>query len=117
MGSWFLRIEGVNLNNFAYDVHDLSTTRGGGLLLLRAIERVKKEFSLQPITTGASSGLFFADNKDPEDLRGSVVRWLQHDEDLKHATFVVDVLPDEGKGYVYLREVLTAMNRWSQWQP
>ena len=37
MNKYLLRIEGVNLNHFVFDTRDLSTVRGGSLLLLAAI--------------------------------------------------------------------------------
>lgn len=38
---YYLRIESVNLSYFIDDTNDLSTTRGGGLLLLEAMEKVE----------------------------------------------------------------------------
>lgn len=40
--SFYLRVEGVNLGNFVKDTNDLSTTRGGGLLLLEAMEIIEQ---------------------------------------------------------------------------
>ena len=37
---YYLRVEGVNLAHFVYDTQDLSTVRGGSLLLLRAVDEV-----------------------------------------------------------------------------
>lgn len=37
---YYLRVEAVNLANFVYDTSDLATTRGGGVLLLDAMECV-----------------------------------------------------------------------------
>ena len=42
MNSFLLRMEGVNLSNFVFDTQDLSTIRGGGLLLLDAALRVEE---------------------------------------------------------------------------
>ena len=39
--SYYLRVESVNLSYFIDDTNDLSTTRGGGLLLLEAMEMVE----------------------------------------------------------------------------
>ncbi len=39
--SFYLRVEGVNLSHFINDTSDLSTTRGGGLLLLKAMQDVE----------------------------------------------------------------------------
>ncbi len=143
MGKFYLRVEGVNLGNFVYDTEDISTVRGGSLLLLDAVGYLKgkvftlalpggkaSEVELVPVTTGASSGTFEVDLKDVEKtdldkaaemLRGQVEECLKGtipDEkgntyDLKHATFVVDVQPASDN---FLRdfESLMAKNRWRQ---
>ncbi len=119
MENFYLRVEGVNLANFVYDTLDLSTTRGGGLLLLEAIERIKKQFpSWQPISTGASNGLFsfLAESREKaEELQKEVVNFLTKDKQLRHATFVVDILP-VGEDFNQDKETLLAMNRWQQMQ-
>jgi hypothetical protein len=52
----FLRIEGMNMSTFVEDTQDLSTIRGGSLLLLHAIERVEKrlekELHVEPVLPG-----------------------------------------------------------------
>ncbi|MCI5131878.1 MAG: hypothetical protein D3904_10200 [Candidatus Electrothrix sp. EH2] len=53
--TWYLRVEGVNLSNFIMDTNDLSTVRGGSLMLLRAMDRVEEVIcramcSLDPVT-------------------------------------------------------------------
>lgn len=40
--SYYLRVEGVNLGNFVTDTNDLSTIRGGSLLLLDAMDLVEE---------------------------------------------------------------------------
>lgn len=120
---FFLRMEGVNLDNFTHDTEDLSTIRGGGLLLLYSAKMIEDEFAqLKPISTGASSGLFSftveeADEAEAEKgankIRDKVEGFLNTHEDLKHATFVVDVVNDN-KGFGICKEQLIAMNRWRQ---
>jgi len=39
--TFYLRIEAVNLSHFINDTNDLSTTRGGSLLLLEAMDKVE----------------------------------------------------------------------------
>ena len=39
--SFYLRVEAVNLSHFINDTNDLSTIRGGSLLLLEAMEKVE----------------------------------------------------------------------------
>ncbi|HSY50725.1 MAG TPA: hypothetical protein VLC46_18105 [Thermoanaerobaculia bacterium] len=128
----YVRIEGVNLDNFVYDVHDLSTIRGGSFLLLDAVRRVQDRFGLTAISTGASSGLFTAPEgsamSDADALRREIEQFLSDSDgkqrpkgeadQLKHATFVVDVRAEgEGdEGFERAREPLLAMNRWRQFQ-
>jgi hypothetical protein len=121
----FLRMESVNLSTFVEDTQDLSTIRGGSLLLLRAVERVQEKFRLDPISTGASAGLFrctLPESMSPECLWKKVERYLNHqDKELCHATFVVDVIEDlteedPNADFVIHRERLLALNRWQQMQ-
>lgn len=128
----YVRIEGVNLGNFVYDVHDLSTIRGGSFLLLDAVRRVQERFGLTEISTGASSGFFTAAAGDgaagADALRREIERFLSdsdgqprpkdESDQLKHATFVVDVRAegDGDEGFERARESLLAMNRWRQFQ-
>jgi hypothetical protein len=72
MPTYFLRVEGVNLGTVIDDTDDLSTRRGGGLMVLNAIRQMKdhnqqdspgtldKEVRdrLKIISSGASIGLF-----------------------------------------------------------
>src|SRR5712692_3928315 len=95
---FYLRLEAVNLDNFVYDCQDLSTVRGGGLLLLRSVQELDRRIAspqLERVSTGASSGLFEfnADDREATALRDRVEQLLSEDEQLKHATFVVDVFP------------------------
>jgi len=114
MSEWLLRVEGVNLDNFVYDTQDLSTARGGGLLLLDAIGTVGEHFSdLSPISTGASSGLFLFHATDGQNLRNDVDEFLRKDPVLRHATFVVDVARVSESFHVDV-ETLIARNRWRQ---
>jgi hypothetical protein len=55
--SYYLRVECVNLSFFIDDTNDLSTTRGGGLLLLEAMEMVEGVIEkLSPIKAAISEG-------------------------------------------------------------
>lgn len=114
MSEWLLRVEGVNLDNFVYDTQDLSTARGGGLLLLDAIGMVGKKFGdLLPISTGASSGLFSFQSAEGQSLRKEVDAFLRTDPLLRHATFVVDVAA-ASESFNADVETLIAKNRWRQ---
>lgn len=116
---FYLRVEGVNLNNFISDTMDISTIRGGGLLLLDAINKINKDFEqLEAISTGASSGLFSFEATDFENaktLKQQVVNFLNTDSKLKHATFVIETLPF-GNSFNEDKEKLLALNRWQQMQ-
>lgn len=121
---FYLRVEGVNLANFIYDTMDLSTTRGGGLLLLEAINQIqaefepKEHFGFQAISTGASSGLFSFNATGLEtakELQQQVAKFLNNDKRFKHATFVIDTLPVE-QNFTEDKEKLLALNRWQQLQ-
>lgn len=125
MTTCYLRMEGVNLSNFVYDTQDLSAIRGGGLLLLKAVSFVEAELnilatSVDPVTTGASSGLFvlvLKQGTSTEDIRRHIENKLNTDEKYKHATFVVDVVEagDDGD-FPLKKEELIAKNRWRQMQ-
>ncbi|WP_448872445.1 Cas10/Cmr2 second palm domain-containing protein [Desulfobulbus propionicus] len=131
MVKYFLRIEGVNLDNFVYDTNDLSTIRGGGWILLDApgelVKHLQQQFASSPaiadissITQGASWGLldFRAENKDQAGRVATCARqFLSTWKMFSGATFVVDVLPaGEEREYPRVREQLTALNRWRQMQ-
>lgn len=115
---FYLRMDGVNLANFVDDTQDLSTVRGGSLLLLGAVDEVLKVSSarLDRVTTGASSGLYqfeATDDAAGEMVRKEVEGILSTHPQLKHATVVVDIQP-AGEDFVRDREVLLARNRWRQ---
>jgi hypothetical protein len=116
---FYLRMEGVNLANFVYDTQDLSTVRGGGLLLLGAVTEVLQNITsvkLFPLNAGASSGIFQFDEIDPvaaERVRNEVEAFLHNHPQLRHATFVVDI-QSAGSNFVNDRESLLARNRWRQ---
>lgn len=128
MNTYYLRMEGVNLSNFVYDTKDLNTIRGGGLLLLEAVERVHAklkeicdEGKIEAITTGASSGLFefsASNEKIAKQVRKDIEKFLNSDDhQLKHATFVVDTWPSGGEAaFAEDKEMLIALNRWRQMQ-
>jgi hypothetical protein len=118
MSTYHLRLEAINLDAFVYDTNLVSTVRGGGLLLLGATRAVQTRFpDLQPITTGASAGLYAVeapDDRAAAALRDDVQTFLRTDADLRHATFAVDVVP--GDDFATSREALLALNRWRQWR-
>lgn len=111
-----LRIEGVNLDYTVSDTEDLSTRRGGSLMLLHAIQDIEKIFAsrLNPISTGASAGLFVIKEEPGQDtLATDVHTWLKEHSPYCHGTFVVDVTQGEFRP---ASEQAVAANRWRQMQ-
>jgi hypothetical protein len=121
MPEYYLRVEGVNLSAFLHDTNDLSTVRGGSLLLLHSVNWIEQEIKtpkLSPVTTGASSGIFrfeAADENAAQAAVESIQTKLRNDPKLSHATFVVNVVKATDD-FIVDRERLIALNRFSQMQ-
>ncbi|MDR3636734.1 MAG: hypothetical protein P4L84_23220 [Isosphaeraceae bacterium] len=135
MTQFLLRVEAVNLVNVIDDTDDLSTRRGGGLMILNAatqmLETLRADIRtrLTPVATGASIGLFAfeaVDEKDAENVRAAVeshfqIGTLEYPVDqtawghlpLKHGTYVVDVEP-MGLSPAEAEQKAVAKNRWRQ---
>ncbi|MFA6203147.1 MAG: hypothetical protein WC710_08145 [Gallionella sp.] len=108
-----LRLEAVNLRYSIDDTEDLSTRRGGGYMLLQAVRDVQAKFKnrLDPISTGASIGLF--EVKDSSmNLEQEVNNYLL--KEYPHATFVVNMA--EHDDFKHAVEASVAKNRWQQMQ-
>ena len=124
---FYLRIEGVNLNNFVYDTQDLSTIRGSGLAILEAVNLLEDKeiiynnspIKLKRISSGASTGLFSfetAGSFNTKDFADSVKDVLINNKSLlQFATFVIDVI-EESNDFQTDREKTLAQNRWQQMQ-
>lgn len=129
---YYLRVEGVNLACFIDDTKDLSTIRGGGLLLLNSVKVIENwvgrwekknsaSLGFRAVTTGASNGLFTfnVDSDDPDDhakeFRKAVADFLICHHNLGYATFVVDVQRADSN-FFHDKEAILARNRWRQWQ-
>lgn len=116
MTQFMLRCEGVNIAATIDDTSDLSTSRGGGMLLLEGVDWVGRHFNLDPIHVGASIGLFGFESNSEDDasrLRDGVDQSLRAHPDYRHCTFVVDWTPATGD-FGRDEETLKAMNRWRQ---
>lgn len=128
--SYYLRFEAVNLSNFISDTNDLSTIRGGGLLLLDATEKAQELITkmlgskYKTITKGASMALFEleTDKTGALQIKQNLIDRLNSkteddgkDNPLRHATFVVDVLEKTAE-FAKDRDKLHALNRWQQMQ-
>ena len=116
----YLRVEGVNLNAFVFDTRDLSTVRGGSLMLLDAVEHAAEALSttlgedkVRVLSQGASSGLFAIHTNDPLATASAVRESLANR--FPHATFVVDVA-QVSASFREDVESLLAANRWRQMQ-
>lgn len=122
---YYLRVEGVNLGSFVYDSSDLASIRGGGLLLLNAIDEIEEKLkavagdgAVRAISKGASSGLFKLDPVDnPAQIRQELMTFLNKDEQLRHATFVVDLLERKNNmNFAETQNQLATANHWQQMQ-
>lgn len=120
MTSTLLRVEAVNLASFVYDTARLPTIRGGSRLLLEAVDAVEtwlvEEIApekVEVISRGASAGLFRLTTGDAAKLRNELEGWLGRHAELRHATFVVDTVP-ESKAFRLDVERLIALNRFRQ---
>ncbi|MEW6127212.1 MAG: hypothetical protein AB1757_09250 [Acidobacteriota bacterium] len=117
---FYLRLEGVNLNNFVYETSDLSTIRGGSLLLLQAVKDIQTNVAgLTEISTGASVGLFSFEVDDEDrakEKRDEVENYLKKTNfTYRHATFVADItLVENDEEFQKSREAVLALNRWRQ---
>ncbi len=58
MNEYLMRVEAVNFDSFVLDTFDLSTVRGGGLLLLDAPEALSSDVRLKKIYAGASAAVY-----------------------------------------------------------
>jgi len=58
MADYLMRVEAVNFDSFVTDTHDLSTIRGGGLLLLDAPALLDSDNRLKRIYSGASTAVY-----------------------------------------------------------
>ena len=118
VSKYYLRVEGVNFSDFILDTNDLSTRRGGSLLLLDAAKEVQSTFELAPISTGASIGLFEFEANDAiaaAELRRDVEKHFATHDQYRFASMMVDVI-EAGSEFQQDMENLIAMNRWRQVQ-
>jgi hypothetical protein len=119
---FLLRAEATNLRSFVFDTSRLPTVRGGGLLLLRAPKRIEewlqsdvRATNIKKLRGGASACVleFEAAPEYGEEIRADLESRLGEDEALRHATFVVDLVPAT-ENFQMDQEALLAMNRFRQ---
>ncbi len=122
MKEYYLRVEGVNLSSVLEDTAQLSVVRGGSLLLRNVIKDITKKWGekwkgkLEPISTGASMGLFRICSDKPEDLCNQLATDLTLDPKFQHFTFVVDIQPGLKGDFRKTQEAITARSRFRQLQ-
>ena len=134
---YLIRAEGVNLSAVLSDTSDLSTIRGGGLMLLEAASELAPDVSKKrstPVTvvakdckaksTGASAALLWCGDKSKAKAALADVRKHLQGENYKHFTFVVNALEYDARGksngklmeYQQAEAAVLAANRWQQMQ-
>jgi hypothetical protein len=119
MTKFYLRIEGVNLGNFLDDTSKLNTIRGSGLLLLSAIRELRVKFAnlIDPISVGASVGLFeLKPGVSPDELLPKIRTFLNEGLYM-YATFVASIVEDineDDDHFVKAKEMVLAKNRFQQ---
>ncbi len=123
MAKYYLRLEGVNLSSVLDDTPQVSVTRGASYMLREVANKLpewvkgKWQFGivLQPVSVGASVGIYACDTSDGESLASRISDALAKDISCRHFTFVVDAVPASSDFRVDL-EQLVALNRWKQMQ-
>jgi hypothetical protein len=118
MSKIYLRVEAVNLGNFVYDTHDISTIRGGSYLLLHAIDSLADKFRdrLNLVTHAASQGIFwFKSTEDKQKICEDVLTHL-NEQTGKHATFLLATQSDIPDDFQQVLEKLEAQIHRQQWR-
>lgn len=97
MTLYYVRIEGVNLDKVLSDTPQVSVQRGASFLLRQAALDLPScvPLSLEPISVGASIGLYECDTDSASDAKiTEVIReWLATHCEYKYFTFVVSTIP------------------------
>ncbi len=120
MSVTLLRIEAMNIHYVNEDTDNLSVRRGGGLMLLYAVDAITgtlitKNGQLKVISSGASIGLYQVLDPDlAESTAKDVRKFLYNTPPYHHATFVVDIATDED--FRKTLEKVIAANRWQHMQ-
>lgn len=112
----YLRIEGVNHAHCIDDTEDLSTRRGGGLMLLNATDQVEQALQglATPISTGASAGLFRLTATAQVNDAFAKARQVLNGEVFRTGTFMLSGSAEEDFGTA--RRCTVNAARWQQMQ-
>lgn len=115
MPQTYLLVEGINIYSNVLDTDQLSVIRGSSFVLKLAIERIKShcEDSLDPVSTGASSGLFLLKEEkiDLAALVADITRELEIPP-FCHFTFAIEHC--QAKDLLQAKEQLLAQLRFHQ---
>jgi hypothetical protein len=105
-------LEAVNLDNLFGDCQDLSTTRGGGLAVLRIAESVASDLSAQKVSMGSSQGLLLIEGQSASEVEQRVRASLANSPLLEYATIMVKACEyDAAKFAQQKSDLKTAMRR------
>src|SRR5580658_3622854 len=107
-------LEAVNLDNLFGDCQDLSTTRGGGLAVLRIAESVANDLSAQRVSMGSSQGLLLIEGQTAPEVEQRVRASLSGIPLLEYATIMVKACEYNAAKFAEQRAELKAAMRWSQ---
>jgi hypothetical protein len=136
MSGFYLQVEALNLSDFIFDTDDLSTRRGGSLMLLRTIEEVTKKIedtdkwlagNVTVIQEGASVGLYRLEPTDgiscdeiSKRMR-EIIRSIRLGEssyaiDATFGVACIEATGNEAADFQRDRQKLLAQVRWDQMQ-
>lgn len=122
MSSYYVRAEAVNLDDSIWDTEQVSVMRGGSSIMWNAVLELEHRLREQGqdvdiIQSGGSIALaaFDADGESEAETIRELVQSILADSVSGVGTFVVDVAPATGD-FATDMQVLTARNRWRQYQ-
>lgn len=124
MHSYLVRVEAVNFESFILDTSDLSTIRGGGLLLLKPeLDQFEQENQLrQPVTSGSSIlhyEVTLPSDTDAAALCRAIEQHLASREPLAEASIFASFAPLEGDDQTSWQRAVAVTKtaiRWAQLQ-
>lgn len=122
---YLLRMEAVNLSSVFEDTNQISVIRGASYLL-REVARKLPEWvevwqpgiKLEPISVGASVGLYQCESADGKQLVAQILQKLREHKTYQHFSFVLDAVPSDPDPEKFRNDLekLISANRWQQMQ-